>query len=174
MNKMSELSYEIRWATPEDWEKVVDMVWKTFMEFEAPDYSEEGILNFKNFLTDGVIYRMFLDGNYPMLVAVTDGRIVGVISVRNRNRISLLFVDAAYHKHGIGSALVARMNQYLKEEKKRTLCEGYGCPLCGGFLPHNRISGLCTGGAVCRYPGNHHGKDSLKIGKTERYNLWTE
>lgn len=133
MNKMSELSYEIRWATPEDWEKVVDMVWKTFMEFEAPDYSEEGILNFKNFLTDGVIYRMFLDGNYPMLVAVTDGRIVGVISVRNRNRISLLFVDAAYHKHGIGSALVARMNQYLKEEKKELYVKVMAAPYAVDF-----------------------------------------
>lgn len=133
VNKMSELSYEIRWATPEDWEKVVDMVWKTFMEFEAPDYSEEGILNFKNFLTDGVIYRMFLDGNYPMLVAVTDGRIVGVISVRNRNRISLLFVDAAYHKHGIGSALVARMNQYLKEEKKELYVKVMAAPYAVGF-----------------------------------------
>ncbi len=130
---MRDIPYEIRWAKPDDWEEAVDMVWKTFMEFEAPDYSEEGISNFKDFLTDGVIYRMFLDGNYPMFVAVSGGKIVGVVSVRNRNRISLLFVDAAYHRHGIGSALVERMNKYLKEEKKELYVTVMAAPYAVGF-----------------------------------------
>lgn len=133
MSDMNEIPYEIRWAGPEDWAETVNMVWKTFMEFEAPDYSEEGILNFRDFLNDGVIHRMFLEGNYPMLVALDGDRIVGAISVRNRNRISLLFVDAAYHKRGIGRALVDRMNRYLKEEKQEVYVSVMSAPYAVNF-----------------------------------------
>ena len=133
VSEMSKTPYEIRWARPEDWEAAINLVWKTFMEFEAPDYSDEGIINFKDFLTDGMIYRMFLDGNYPMFVAEDDGKIVGVVSVRNRNRISLLFVDAAYHKQGIGSALVERMNRYLKEEKRELYVTVMAAPYAVDF-----------------------------------------
>lgn len=133
MSEMNEIPYEIRWAKPEDWDETMNMVWKTFMEFEAPDYSEEGIRNFRDFITDGMIHRMFLAGNYPMLVAVEDGRIVGAISVRNCNRISLLFVDAAYHKRGIGRALVDRMSRYLKEEKQELYVSVMAAPYAVGF-----------------------------------------
>lgn len=71
MNKTRDLPYEIRWATSKDWPEIMDMVWRTFMKFEAGDYTEEGIANFRDFITNGRIYRMFLEGNYLMLVAMT-------------------------------------------------------------------------------------------------------
>ena len=108
---------EIRWARAEDWNPTMQMVWKTFMRFEADDYSEEGIENFREFITDGRIYKMFVAGHYLMMVALDEGKVVGQISARNRNHLSLLFVDEAYHKQGIGRALVMRMAEYLKHQK---------------------------------------------------------
>ena len=42
--------YEIRWARVEEWEPAIKMVWRTFLRFEASDYTEEGIQNFMDFL----------------------------------------------------------------------------------------------------------------------------
>lgn len=88
-------------------EKMVsDLVWEVFLEFEAPDYSPEGVETFKDFITpeklaDGVknngykIYCCF-DGNMP----------VGVIALRSLTHISLLFVKHSHHKRGIAKKLL--------------------------------------------------------------------
>ena len=110
------VEYEIRWARVEDWEPAMKMVWRTFLKFEAADYTEEGIRNFLEFITDEQLYHAFLQGNYQMLVAVCDEQIVGVASVRNCNHLSLLFVEERYHRRGIGSALMERFCGYLKYE----------------------------------------------------------
>ena len=39
-------TYEIRWAEDKDWIPAMHMIWKTFLKFEAVDYTEEGIRNF--------------------------------------------------------------------------------------------------------------------------------
>lgn len=108
--------YEIRWAKVEDWEPAIKMIWRTFLRFEAADYTEEGIKNFLDFITDEQLFRSFLQGSYQMMVATCGERIVGAASVRNRNHLSLLFVDEAYHRRGIGGALMERLCNYLKNE----------------------------------------------------------
>ena len=133
MRKTNQVPYEIRWATPEDWSVTMEMIWKTFMKFEACDYTEEGISNFRDFITDGRIYRMFLDGTYLMLVAVDNGRIIGQISVRNGNHISLLFVDEAYHRKGVGRELIRRMAEYLKRERNELFVSVKAAPYALGF-----------------------------------------
>ena len=45
-------TYEIRWAADKDWIPAMHMIWKTFLKFEAVDYTEEGIRNFYDFITD--------------------------------------------------------------------------------------------------------------------------
>ena len=51
-----------------------------------------------------------------MMVALDGERIVGAASVRNRNHLSLLFVDEAYHRRGIGRELMERFCMYLQNE----------------------------------------------------------
>jgi len=108
--------YEIRWAKVEDWEPAMKMVWRTFLKFEASDYTEEGIKNFLDFITDEQLYHSFLQGHYQMLVATFREQIVGVASVRNCNHLSLLFVDEAFHRKGIGRTLLESFCSYLKNE----------------------------------------------------------
>ena len=33
-------------------QRALELIWETFLQFEAPDYSEEGIKSFKNFIDD--------------------------------------------------------------------------------------------------------------------------
>ena len=69
-------TYEIRWAEDKDWIPAMHMIWKTFLKFEAVDYTEEGIRNFYDFITDEHLYKSFLQGRYQMMVAL-DGSTTG-------------------------------------------------------------------------------------------------
>lgn len=111
-----EFPYEIRWARAEEWEPAMKMIWRTFLRFEASDYTEEGIQNFLDFITDEKLFHAFLRGEYQMLVALDGERIVGAASVRNQNHLSLLFVDEEYHRRGIGRRLLDCFCSYLKTE----------------------------------------------------------
>ena len=110
-------TYEIRWAEDKDWIPAMHMIWKTFLKFEAVDYTEEGIRNFYDFITDEHLYKSFLQGRYQMMVALDGERVIGAASVRNYNHLSLLFVDEEYHHRGIGRDLMRRMCEYLKKEE---------------------------------------------------------
>jgi len=125
--------YEIRWARVEDWAPAMKMIWKTFMKFEGNVYTEEGIQNFFDFISDDMLYNAFLKGNYQMMVAVDRGRIVGAGSVRNRNHLSLLFVDEEYHHRGIGAALLNRLCEYLKVEEGERYMSLKAAPYAVGF-----------------------------------------
>lgn len=116
-----EHAIEIRWAEKKDWQPAMTMIWQTFLKYDGKDYTEEGVRNFFEFITDGVIYRSFLQGNYQMLVASDGGRIIGAASIRNRTHLSLLFVDEDYHGQGVGSGLMDRLCRHLKEQ----VGEGY-------------------------------------------------
>ncbi len=108
--------YEVRWARTEEWAPAMKMIWKTFLKFEGNDYTEEGIRNFFDFITDDDLYTAFLRGNYQMMVALDKERVIGAASIRNCNHLSLLFVDEEYHHRGVGRTLMKCLCEYLKTE----------------------------------------------------------
>ena len=110
------MSYEIRWARDSEWSPIMKMVWKTFLRFDGQDYTQEGIRNFFEFITDDDLYISFLRGEYQLMVAVERGKVIGAGSVRSGNHLSLLFVDEAYQHRGVGSAIIARLCRYLRDE----------------------------------------------------------
>lgn len=110
------IPYEVRWAKTEEWAPAMKMIWKTFLKYEGEDYTEEGIRNFLEFITDDDLYVSFLKGDYQMMVALDKERVIGAASVRSYNHLSLLFVDEEYHRQGVGRALMNRMCEYLKKE----------------------------------------------------------
>lgn len=108
--------FEIRWAKAEEWSPAMRMIWKTFLKYEGNDYSPEGIKNFFEFITDDDLYASFLRGEYQMMVALVNGEVIGAGSLRNRNHLSLLFVDERFHRMGVGSTILRRLCEYLKTE----------------------------------------------------------
>ena len=111
--------YEVRIAQKDEWEDAMAMAWRTFKKFVADDYSEVGVKEFYDFISDNGIYKMFLIGEYRLWVAVLDGEIVGLISVRTRRHISLLFVDEKHQKCGIGRDLIYTAAEYILEKGER-------------------------------------------------------
>lgn len=142
---------EIRWAEREDWKPAMTMIWKTFLKYDSKDYTEEGIRNFFEFITDDTIYRSFLIGTYQMLVALDGGKIIGAASIRNRTHLSLLFVDENYHRRGVGSRLMNQMCRYLKDEEGEGYMSLKAAPVAVDFYrklgfqivsPEEEISGI--------------------------------
>lgn len=111
-----ETSYQIRSAYRDEWQDAMALAWKTFLQFEADVYTPEGVRNFENFITDSTLYRMFIMGEYQLFIALDRHKIVGMITLRDSTHISLLFVDAAYHRQGIGRALIKHLTDYLLTE----------------------------------------------------------
>ena len=79
----------------------IDLIWTTFLQFDAPDYSEEGIQSFKDFIeSKEIISTLEFWGAY-------DGpKLKGVIATNeNRKHICCFFVKAEYHRQSIGTRL---------------------------------------------------------------------
>ena len=107
----------VRCAYNSDWDGAMKLAWETFAKFDAPDYSGEGISNFHNFVTDDNLHKMFVAGHYQLFVAVYGDTCLGMLTIRERSHISLLFVDGDYHCNGIGSALIKFVSDYVLTEE---------------------------------------------------------
>lgn len=144
-------TFEVRWARQEEWASAMQMIWRTFLQFEGKDYTEEGVKNFFDFITDDNLYVAFLRGEYQMMVALDGERIIGAGSVRNRNHLSLLFVDEHYHRMGVGRRLMDSLCTYLKEEAGERYMSLQAAPYAVNFYkklgfhmvsPEEEISGI--------------------------------
>ncbi len=122
----------IRKATAGDWEEAMELAFRVFLKYEAEEYGPEGIKNFAQFVTDEDLKKMFLMGEYLLFVATTDDKLVGLISLRSGNHISLLFVDENYHRKGIGTRLVKHLQEYMlqntTQQKLTVFASPYGVP----------------------------------------------
>ena len=112
----------VRCAYSSDWDGAIKLAWDTFVRFDAPDYSQEGIDNFRKFVNDDMLRKMFVAGHYQLFVATDGARYVGMLSLREKKHISLLFVDRDYHRYGVATALLRYVSEYaLAEEGVDTL-----------------------------------------------------
>jgi len=91
---------EIRSVTPEELPQALALVERVFMQFEAPDYSEEGVNTFRSLLQDAEKMAAL-----TMYGAFAEGMIAGVLAMRGVSHISLFFVESAMQGKGIGRAL---------------------------------------------------------------------
>ncbi len=81
--------------------EVIDLIWATFLQFEAPDYSEEGVRSFREFIEDKEIMSTL-----EFWGAYDNQELKGVIATNeNRGHICCFFVKAQYHRQGIGRKL---------------------------------------------------------------------
>lgn len=91
---------EIRAIKKEEMKDALKLVWEVFLEYEAPDYTEEGIQEFKKCIDDEEWVNKL-----DFYSAVENNIILGVIATRETSHIALFFVDGKYHRQGIGKKL---------------------------------------------------------------------
>lgn len=132
-------------AEASDWEPAMELAWKTFLKYEAGDYSREGIDNFLNFISDEKLFKMFLEGSYVLYVAKENEKVVGLTSLRAGNHISLLFVDEAYHRKGIGRELLISIQKSIKSDGVVKMTVN-AAPFAVGF--YERVGFMKVGGML--------------------------
>ena len=107
------MDYEIRLAMNEDIAPAVDLAWRTFVKYDAPDYGAEHTERMRKAIEDRLndlsIYNQRL-----LVVALVDGKVVGMIETYGTNRISLLFVDSEHQRKGIATAMMSKIASELK------------------------------------------------------------
>lgn len=110
--KKCQLHILVRSLSQEEKSSACDLAWKVFLKYEAPEYSQEGIDEFKSFL-----HNMDSISKMPFYGAYEGNKLIGVLAIRKPQHISLFFVDDEYHRKGIGRKLFERMKQdYEKQE----------------------------------------------------------
>ncbi|MCR5107717.1 MAG: GNAT family N-acetyltransferase [Lachnospiraceae bacterium] len=138
---MKSMSYLVRPIQRNEWEDAMQLAWDTFLIYEAPEYSREGINSFRNFIRDPILKRMFIMGEYIAYGAFINEQIAGIIGIRNTSHISLLFVETGQHHRGIATALVRHCVSKLKEHDIKTVTVN-SSPYAVGF--YHRIGFVDT------------------------------
>lgn len=93
-----------------DLEPALELAWEVFLEFEAPDYSQEGIDEFRHFLLD----KKALDK--LRFFGVCQGTsLLGILAMR-QTHISLLFVKREFHRKGIAKLLFQAVLKQIKSD----------------------------------------------------------
>lgn len=111
----------------------LELTWDVFMEFEAPDYSQEGINEFRCFLDNrnGIEKLRFFG-------AFNRDKLVGTLAMR-QNHISLLFVRKEFHRQGIAKKLFRHMLSQITSNEITVNSSPYALEVYGklGFTATN-------------------------------------
>ena len=84
------------------------------MEYEAPDYSGEGVETFKR----TAIYNKEYIDSITIYGAFENRKLLGIIATRNEgNHIALFFVEGQYHRQGIGRKLFQEVLEHSRSNE---------------------------------------------------------
>ena len=110
--------FTIRQTKPGEEVPVCNLVARSFNEFIAPEFSEEGIEEFFKYANPREFKKRSESGYFSM-IAESESTIVGVIEINNSRHISMLFVEKDHHKKGIAKNLIKNSFEELRAEKKQ-------------------------------------------------------
>lgn len=102
-----------------------------FMQFEAPLFSKRGIESFIGFIWGKRVKKMLAEGEFVIWGCYSEGKLTGMMALRNACHISLAFVRGDFHRQGIGRMLYVEAANYAsaRNVKKITVnASDYGIP----------------------------------------------
>jgi GNAT superfamily N-acetyltransferase len=92
-------------------EKAVELAQRVFTEFVAGQHSLEGCEEFRSYASAAALRERHSAGCVTF-AAERQGRIIGMLHLRNANHIAMLFVEGRDQRQRIGSGLVRVAEQY--------------------------------------------------------------
>lgn len=90
------------------------MVWDVFSEFEAPDFSQEGINTFREFINPQSLANEISNNRFKVYCCYDKDDLVGTLAFRDITHISLLFVKKSHHRRGIAKELLRKAIKDIK------------------------------------------------------------
>ena len=119
---MISMKFEFRKLNEGEFCEASSLVWNVFSEFEAHEYSNEGIFTFKEFINPDKLYENSEKGFMSFLGGFDQQKLIGVIASRESCHISLLFVKKEYHHKGIARELFNRLKTEVVKNSPNTEC----------------------------------------------------
>ncbi len=95
-------------------------MWAVFQEFEAPDYTPQGIEEFRKFISYRSVIAKFEKEELSFWGGYVNRELVGVIATRGLNHICLLFVKKEFHRQGFARRLVQKVVERCAKECNTT------------------------------------------------------
>ena len=140
----------VRRLTTHDLPCALDLVWRGFLKFEAPDYPAEGLQEFRDYLAPLEMAARLSSGALLFWGCFVGETLGGVLALRPPGHISLLFVEEAYHRQGLarrllGAAVEEARNQGAREMTVNASPYGHAAYLRLGFSdtgPEETSNGL--------------------------------
>jgi len=111
----TEATVVCRAMRPDEMQEVSRVILGSFEEFIAPESTEHGREEFRRYVEPTALAQR-IRADHFILVADVDGRIGGMIEVRQNNHIALLFVDKRVQHRGVAREL---MHQALETARSR-------------------------------------------------------
>ena len=84
---------------------VSKLILASFSEFIGPEYTDQGIAEFRKFVAPAALTARSAD-NHFVRVADAEGTLVGMIEIRENNHVALLFVDKTRQRYGVATGLL--------------------------------------------------------------------
>ena len=103
---MKEHAFRYCRFTEGDIAPITELIWKVFLEFEAPDYPQEGIDTFREFIEPDRLSQELRENRMSFYCCYERDDLIGVLAYRDTSHIALLFVDKAFHREGIAGELL--------------------------------------------------------------------
>lgn len=109
-------------------QEALTLIEDVFSQFEAPDYSAKGVQEFQAYIAfDAVKQRIHLQ-ELTLWGDFQEKKIVGVIGIRPVAHISLLFVEAAWHRQGVARKLYRTVRELVGEQTITVNSSPYAVP----------------------------------------------
>ena len=99
-----------------DIKNALELIWLVFQEFEAPDYSGQGVTTFKDFIFYDSIIEKVDKGELTFWGCFMYNNLTGVIVIRGINHICMLFVKKEYQRKCIARKLFQTVVEYCKTD----------------------------------------------------------
>lgn len=86
-------------------QEALELVWRVFLEYEAPDYPPQGVEAFrKSVFSEEYLSQLTMYGAY------VGGELAGVIAAKSGGaHVALFFVETRFRRQGVGRALFERL-----------------------------------------------------------------
>ncbi len=93
--------------------KALSLAKRVFLQYDAPDYSEEGVKGVVCFIEEQAPQQV-IDGTLEIYGCYLNGELAGMCAIKLPDHISLLFVDGQYHHRSVATSLINKLVLHAK------------------------------------------------------------
>ena len=119
---MDEIKPDVRWAERSDVETVIEISLRTIRASYSSFLGETAV---EAFIETGAVEEFVRSSIGRTLVVTLDGEVAGC-AVGTGHHVDQLMVDERFHRRGLGSLLLARLEEHLFKESETLELESFG------------------------------------------------